>query len=815
MGEGLGAAGAVAAAAAGAGAVWAMGRPQGELREVLGEWAARGGRALVAAAAELRGGGGGRGGGLPPATTPRTPPRSPLASQHSSWRDARGLLTGDGASPVEDFDWHTCRSGAPEQWEHEFGVGEAPPLRGFSPFKPAERAEAKRLGGARAALEKCRQEADALPYRTVALGGGTARSSDEQWVGRACLKALEKRENMILKGGVVPRGIHTWDPSELESCGRVGERVIASPMNTQPFSPTAAEAQPRSGHNFRMEGGVVRVYEPGSAREPGPMAPGLGPILESAAETNAGSGAPTLAFEQPVSDSDFFGLLHALMGLIENPEANTFAFRRLRLLEEQFSIYQMLNGQKELLTSRAVPHRDFYNVRKVDTHIHHSACMNQKHLLRFMKKKFREEGDVTAISRGGRNLTLKEVLKSLGLTPHDLSVDLLDMHAHNSKNTTFYRFDKFNAKFNPIGGESRLREIFLKTSNKLRGRYLAEITKEVMDDLHSSKYQMMELRVSIYGKSRSEWKDLAAWWWDNQLASTHVVWLVQIPKLYGLNKARRDVENFGEMLANIFEPLFEATENPAAHVKLHAFLQQVVGFDMVDDESVPERRVAVNMRKPIEWDLSYDPPYAYYVYYVYANLFALNRFREMRGFSGFTLRPHSGEAGDLDHLASTFLLANGVAHGIMLRKSPMLQYLFYLAQVPIYMSPLSNNVLFLEYRRSPFPLFFQRGLNVSLSSDDPLLIHLTKEPLVEEYSIAAQVFKLGNVDMCEIARNSVLHSGFPKDLKEHWVGPYDAATGTFGNDIASSNVPDIRLRFRREALAAELAALAGPASPRD
>jgi hypothetical protein len=28
---------------------------------------------------------------------------------------------------------------------------------------------------------------------------------------------------------------------------------------------------------------------------------------------------------------------------------------------------------------------DFYNVRKVDTHVHHSASFNQKHLLRFIK----------------------------------------------------------------------------------------------------------------------------------------------------------------------------------------------------------------------------------------------------------------------------------------------------------------------------------------------------------------------------------------------------------------------------------------------
>lgn len=41
---------------------------------------------------------------------------------------------------------------------------------------------------------------------------------------------------------------------------------------------------------------------------------------------------------------------------------------------------------------------------------------------------------------------------------------------------TFHRFDKFNAKYNPIG-ESSLREIFLKTDNYIEGKYFAEILK--------------------------------------------------------------------------------------------------------------------------------------------------------------------------------------------------------------------------------------------------------------------------------------------------------------------------------------------------
>lgn len=39
---------------------------------------------------------------------------------------------------------------------------------------------------------------------------------------------------------------------------------------------------------------------------------------------------------------------------------------------------------------------------------------------------------------------------------------------------TFHRFDKFNAKYNPIG-ESRLREVFLKTDNYMNGKYFARI----------------------------------------------------------------------------------------------------------------------------------------------------------------------------------------------------------------------------------------------------------------------------------------------------------------------------------------------------
>lgn len=56
----------------------------------------------------------------------------------------------------------------------------------------------------------------------------------------------------------------------------------------------------------------------------------------------------------------------------------------------------LLNELRELAAQKAVAHRDFYNVRKVDTHIHAASCMNQKHLLRFIKKALKTEADTKA-----------------------------------------------------------------------------------------------------------------------------------------------------------------------------------------------------------------------------------------------------------------------------------------------------------------------------------------------------------------------------------------------------------------------------------
>ncbi|EDV19618.1 uncharacterized protein TRIADDRAFT_51147 [Trichoplax adhaerens] len=564
-------------------------------------------------------------------------------------------------------------------------------------------------------------------------------------------------------------------------------RSICAGLPTESFedvNPFDIEFLPDNGNVCKIKNGIVMVYEDKDALER----------------------EKPLDLKHP-DVQEFVSDRNVLLALCSHGPIKSFAYRRMSFLESRFNLHVLLNETNEIAAQKRVSHRDFYNVRKVDTHVHAASCMNQKHLLRFIKNKMKNCPNEEVLFRNGNVMTLEKVFRSLNLTSYDLSVDKLDVHADRN---TFHRFDKFNLKYNPIG-ESRLREIFLKTDNYVDGRYFGELIKEVAYELEDSKYQMAEPRLSIYGKSKIEWDKLARWAVNNSVYSDNVRWLIQIPRLYNIYKSNNLLNNFQEMLDNIFTPLFEVTCNPSSHPELHRFLPQLIGFDSVDDESKAENHLFhEDSPLPNEWDLPENPPYSYYCFYMFANITALNNLRKQRGLNCFMFRPHCGEAGSVEHLMAAFILAQNISHGLLLRKVPALQYLYYLAQVGIAMSPLSNNSLFLNYHRNPLPSYHARGLIVSISSDDPLQFHFTKEPLMEEYSIAAQVWKLNPCDMCELARNSVWMSGFEHNLKKHWLGENYLKEGIESNSISCTNVPGIRVAYRHETLEEELCTICDP-----
>ncbi|ESS30887.1 AMP deaminase [Toxoplasma gondii VEG] len=515
--------------------------------------------------------------------------------------------------------------------------------------------------------------------------------------------------------------------------------------------------------------------------------------------------APLLWKANPLPDvHQFLRGLKDVMTAVQNPACKSFCYKRLKYLEEKFNLHLMFNSPAEVTETKCNFHRDFYNVRKVDTHIHHSACMQQKHLLRFIRKKYRTEPEtVVAKTRDGNEQTLMELFHTeVGIGAHDASIDHLNVHALGS---CFQRFDLFNQKYNPFG-QKTLRDVFLKTDNYIEGRFLAEITREVISDLEERKYQHVEWRLSIYGRSRDEWTKLAKWVVKNKLSSKRVRWMVQVPRLYHVYRRLGMIRSFGELLENIFEPLYDAVRNPEEHPEVFTFLHMLVGWDSVDDESYASKYTMEGgeLPKPAEWTGENNPPYSYWGYYMYANIRALNEFMVARGLRALAFRPHCGEAGSVSHLATMFLLADAINHGIMLKKCPVLQYLFYLAQIGLAVSPLSNNALFMDIAKNPLCSFFKIGLNVSISTDDPLMFHFTDEPLLEEYSVAAHTWKLSPVDLCELARNSVLQSGFEAEFKRHWLGPKYKLGGRRGNCMRQTNVSNIRLQYREDALREEL-----------
>ncbi|KAM4593194.1 AMP deaminase 3 isoform 3-T3 [Odontesthes bonariensis] len=504
----------------------------------------------------------------------------------------------------------------------------------------------------------------------------------------------------------------------------------------------------------------------------------------------------------PYPDLETFAIdLGHVLAMVADGPTKTYCHRRLNFLSSKFHLHEMLNEMAELKELKSVSHRDFYNVRKIDTHIHAAACMSQKHLLSFIQKTYKTEAGRLVVEKDGQKMTLQQVFHSLNMDPYDLTVDSLDVHAGRQ---TFHRFDKFNSMYNPVGA-SELREIFLKTDNYINGEYFARIIKEVARDLEDSKYQHAEPRLSIYGRSADEWESLAKWFIQHKVHSPNMRWIIQVPRIYDIFKSKKLVSNFAKTLENIFLPLFKATVNPQKHREIHVFLKYVSGFDSVDDESKhSDHMFSFRSPKPEQWTTDDNPPYSYYIFHMYANIMVLNNLRKERGLSTFQFRPHCGETGSVTHLVSAFLAADNISHGLNLKKSPVLQYLYYLAQVPIAMSPLSNNSLFLEYSKNPLREFLHKGLCVSLSTDDPMQFHYTKEPLMEEYAIAAQLWKFSTCDVCEIARNSVLQSGLSHQEKKHFLGVNYLRDGHEGNDIRRTNVAQIRMAYRHETLCNEL-----------
>lgn len=111
-----------------------------------------------------------------------------------------------------------------------------------------------------------------------------------------------------------------------------------------PYHPFDQALPPSSEHVCQWRAGIVNVFSDRKSvmrRRPQFQAP---PLSEYATD------------------------LTSLMNIINDPECRSLCYQRLVLLQRRFDMYIVLNEKNERLSQIRVPHRDFYNVRKVDVH---------------------------------------------------------------------------------------------------------------------------------------------------------------------------------------------------------------------------------------------------------------------------------------------------------------------------------------------------------------------------------------------------------------------------------------------------------------
>lgn len=489
-------------------------------------------------------------------------------------------------------------------------------------------------------------------------------------------------------------------------------------------------------------------------------------------------------FEKDLSDLWFF---------CSNIKVNTYCVKRLSMLQKHFDMYKFLNWKDELHGKKKT---DFYSILKVDNHIHMSGGFIAQEVLEFIKEKKKHCPNKVVMVKNGIEITFKELLQKHVDDESSYNVEEMRVHADMDM---FQRFDKFNQSYS-IFDSRDLRTVLLKTNNHINGEFYAQLVNKFINRIETNSKknkQIVEPRLSIYGRDYEEWTKLAKWAVENDLLrSSCCRWIVQFPRSYSKSNMKQFKENY---LHNIFDPLFKVSLNPESNPTLATFLKSIVAIDTVGSEAKFEHSIFYPPGNKNE-----EPSYSFYCYYYWANLTQLNALRSLKGLNTFAFRPHCGEKGSASHLAVGFLLADSINHGIELKESPTLQYLYYLTQIGCSISPLSNNHLFLELPSNPFYLFFCRGLNVTLSTDDPLQFHITSDPLLEEYSVARQIWKLNSTDMSEIAHNSVLQSGLSEKEKQEILGVGFRNPGVNGNDVEKTNIMQCRVAFRSETMWTEL-----------
>ncbi len=142
---------------------------------------------------------------------------------------------------------------------------------------------------------------------------------------------------------------------------------------------------------------------------------------------------------------------------------------------------------------------------------------------------------------------------------------------------------------------------------------------------------------------------------------------------------------------------------------------------------------------------------------------------------GMRLTAHAGETGSPESVWGALnLRAERIGHGLTAFHDPDLVEELAQRQVPVEVCLTSNlrTGLCPNLNDHPAKSYFDRGVMITLNSDDPAMFGTT---LAREYHVAQQTFGFTDEHMRELARNSFEASFLPAEKKCEFLNLFDAA----------------------------------------
>jgi adenosine deaminase len=143
--------------------------------------------------------------------------------------------------------------------------------------------------------------------------------------------------------------------------------------------------------------------------------------------------------------------------------------------------------------------------------------------------------------------------------------------------------------------------------------------------------------------------------------------------------------------------------------------------------------------------------------------------------AGLMLMPHGGELRGPEHVRAVVsaLHPTRLGHGVRSAEDPALLEEIVAAGIALEVCPTSNVSLgvYSSLAEVPVPALMEAGARVALGADDPLLFG---SRLLGQYAAMRAAHDLGDDQLAELARMSILASAAPETVKADLIGDVDA-----------------------------------------